>query len=227
MPACKIFVFDAYGTLFDVNSAVARCREEVGPQADRLSELWRSKQLEYTWVRSLMNSYRDFAAITADALSFAAEKVGDLLPELQAKLLDAYQDLDVFADVRQALSGFKQLGLQTAILSNGTMAMLESACTASGITPLIDAILSADQTGVFKTDRRVYDMVVSRFNCAPTGKWVRSAAHSDARAAQMPRKERQSWALYESTRPMYSQLGRVLTNRQPNADLDAPPNRAA
>ena len=114
-----------------------------------------------------MNSYRDFAAITADALGFAAQKIGGLSPELRAKLLDAYQDLDVFADVRPALSGLKQLGLQTAILSNGTMAMLESACTVSGITPLIDAILSADQIGVFKTDRRVYDMVITRFNCAP------------------------------------------------------------
>ena len=151
MPPCKIFVFDAYGTLFDVNSAVARCREEVGPQADRLSELWRSKQLEYTWVRSLMNSYRDFAAITADALGFAAQKIGGLPPELRAKLLDAYQDLDVFSDVRPALSGLKQLGLQTAILSNGTLAMLERACAVSGITPLIDA------TPLRRSDWRVQD----------------------------------------------------------------------
>ena len=120
----KIFVFDAYGTLFDVNSAVARHREEVGPQADRLSELWRAKQLEYTWVRSLMNSYRDFAVITADALSFAAEKIGGLSSELRAKF-------SMLTGSRRvcrrwpALSGLKQLGLQTAILSNGTMAMLE------------------------------------------------------------------------------------------------------
>jgi 2-haloacid dehalogenase len=183
LPACKIFVFDAYGTLFDVNSAVARCREEVGPQADRLSELWRAKQLEYTWVRSLMNSYRDFAVITADALTFAAQKVGGLSPELQAKLLDTYQHLDAFADVRPTLSGLKALGLQTAILSNGTMAMLNSACAASSITPLVDAILAADQIGVFKTDRRVYDMVITHFNCAPNEVSFQSSNRWDVAAA--------------------------------------------
>ena len=167
MPACKIFVFDAYGTLFDVNSAVARCREEVGRRRIAFQSYGAANSSNHTWVRSLMNSYRDFAAITADALGFAAQKIGGLPPELQAKLLDDYQDLDVFADVRPALSGLKQLGLQTAILSNGTLAMLERACRVSSITPLIDAILSADQIGVFKTDRRVYDMVISHFNCAP------------------------------------------------------------
>jgi 2-haloacid dehalogenase len=179
----KIFVFDAYGTLFDVNSAVARCREQVGPQADRLSELWRSKQLEYTWVRTLMNSYRDFGAITGDALSFAVEKIGGLSAELQTKLLDAYNILDAFEDVRPNLSALKALGHQTAILSNGTMAMLEHACAASGITPLIDAILSVDQIGAFKTDRRVYDMVVMRFNCAPNEVSFQSSNRWDVAAA--------------------------------------------
>ena len=141
------------------------------------------KQLEYTWVRSLMNSYRDFAVITADALSFAAQKIGGWSPELRAKLLDAYQHLDAFADVRPALSGLKELGLPTAILSNGTMAMLNSACAASSITPLVDAILSADQIGVFKTDRRVYDMVITHFNCAPNEVSFQSSNRWDVAAA--------------------------------------------
>ena len=183
MTPYRIFVFDAYGTLFDVNSAVARYREEVGPHADRLSELWRSKQLEYTWVRTLMDSYRDFGAITADALSFAAEKIGGLSLELQAKLLDAYQVLDAFEDVHPKLTALKALGLQTAVLSNGTIAMLERACATSGIAPLIDVILSANQIGAFKTDRRVYDMVVTHFNCSPNEVSFQSSNRWDIAAA--------------------------------------------
>jgi 2-haloacid dehalogenase len=166
MTAHKIYVFDAYGTLFDVNSAVARWRDAVGAQADRLAEIWRAKQLEYTWVRSLMGDHRDFQAITRDALRFAAQRIGGLPAPTQAGLLDAYRELDAFADVRPKLLALKAAGLQIAILSNGTRTMLETACAAAGLTPLIDAILSVDEVGVFKTDPRVYAMVGARFDCA-------------------------------------------------------------
>jgi len=179
----RIFVFDAYGTLFDVNSAVARRREEIGPQADRLAELWRMKQLEYTWVRSLMNSYRDFQALTEESLRFAAEKIGGLPAALQTRLLDAYRELDAYPDVRPRLAALKSAGARTAILSNGTMAMLEAACAAAGIAPLIDAILSVDEIGVFKTDRRVYDMVGGRFDCAASEVSFQSSNRWDVAAA--------------------------------------------
>ena len=183
MAPYKIFVFDAYGTLFDVNSAVARRREHIGPQADRLAELWRAKQLEYTWVRSLMNSYRDFQALTEESLRFAAERIGGLPAQLQTDLLNAYRELDAYADVPPRLSQLKSVGVRTAILSNGTMAMLEAACTAAGIAPLIDALLSVDAIGVFKTDQRVYDLVGERFDCAPREVSFQSSNRWDVAAA--------------------------------------------
>ncbi|MFT4098292.1 MAG: haloacid dehalogenase type II [Rhodoblastus sp.] len=162
-----LYVFDAYGTLFDVHSAVARCHTLVGPQADRLSEIWRTKQLEYTWTRSLMGAYRDFMALTAEALDFAAARCGGISAEARGKLLTAYETLDAFADVAPTLSALKARGAKLVILSNGTPAMLESAVRSAGLADLLDPSISVAEVGVFKTDFRVYERVGARYGVAP------------------------------------------------------------
>ena len=162
-----IFVFDAYGTLFDVHAAVARHRDAIGPQAERLSELWRVKQLEYTWVRSLMGAYRDFAALTEEALDFAAARCGGLVAPVRADLLAAYRRLDAYSDAAPLLAALKAAGERTAILSNGSPAMLEAAVAAAGLAGLLDAVLSVDALRVYKTDPRAYALVTQRFGVEP------------------------------------------------------------
>jgi 2-haloacid dehalogenase len=163
----KVYVFDAYGTLFDVHSAVARHRATIGPAADRLSELWRTKQLEYSWVRSLVGRYRDFWSLTEDALDFAAAKTGGIAPEARAALLEAYRALDPYPEVREVLGQLKARGAATAILSNGSPAMLEAGVSAAGIGDLLDDVLSVDELKVFKTDPRTYALATRRFEVAP------------------------------------------------------------
>ncbi len=162
-----LYVFDAFGTLFDVNSAVERHRDEIGPQATRLAELWRTKQLEYSWVRSLMGRWRDFQSLTEEALAFAAERCGGVSESLRASLLDAYAELDAYPDVGPTLGALKARGARTAILSNGTDAMLARAIASAGIGQGLDASLSVDRAGVFKTDRRAYELVGKHFEIAP------------------------------------------------------------
>lgn len=164
----RVYAFDAYGTLFDVHSAVARHRDSVGPQADRLSDIWRTKQLEYTWVRTLSGRYRDFQALTADALDFAAARCGGISADARIKLLAAYETLDAYGDVRPALGALRARGMRTAILSNGTPGMLARATTAAGIADLLDATLSVDELRQFKTSASVYALVGERFGVAPS-----------------------------------------------------------
>ena len=121
-----VYVFDAYGTLFDVHSAVGRHRDLVGPHADQLSATWRTKQLEYTWTRSLMGAYQDFDKLTAQALDYAAASCGGITVEARAALLGAYETLDAFDDVAPALRSLRQRGARAVILSNGTVAALAS-----------------------------------------------------------------------------------------------------
>lgn len=163
MPVRQLYVFDAYGTLFDVHSAVARHAGEIGPQAAALSDLWRTKQLEYTWVRSLSWRYRDFGSLTEQALDYAAARCGGIGAELRAKLLDAYSRLDAFADVGPTLDALRAQGAKTAILSNGTHAMLETATRSAGLEGRLDAILSVDVLRVYKTAPAAYALVGGHF----------------------------------------------------------------
>jgi 2-haloacid dehalogenase len=162
-----LYVFDAYGTLFDVHSAVGRHRDLVGPQAERLSELWRSKQLEYTWTRTLMGAYRDFDALTAEALDFAAARCGGISDEARKILLDAYEILDAFPDAAPALTSLRARGAKTVILSNGTPRALARAIASSGLGDLLDESLSADTLGRYKTAPEVYELVGARYGVAP------------------------------------------------------------
>lgn len=167
MPLSSLYVFDAYGTLFDVHSAVARHSGEIGPEAARLSDLWRSKQLEYTWVRSLSGRYRDFSALTEEALDYAAARCGGLSPALRAKLLTAYAVLDAFPEVSATLDELKARGSKTAILSNGTRAMLERAVASAGLAGRLDAILSVDPLRIFKTAPAAYELIEAQLGVAP------------------------------------------------------------
>lgn len=153
-------VFDAYGTLFDVHSAVNACRDDIGDNADKLSELWRQKQLQYTWLRSLAKQHADFWQVTSDALDYAMAATGVADLSLRARLMELYMTLDAYPDAVETLEQLKAAKIKTAILSNGSMPMLVSAAKSAGIFRLLDKILSVDQVGVFKPDPSVYQMAV-------------------------------------------------------------------
>jgi len=163
----SIFVFDAYGTLFDVHAAIARYRGEAGPDADRMSEIWRGKQLEYTWTLTLAGHYADFWTLTGRALDYSLERVPSVPKSLKAKLLEAYFQLDAFPDARVALHALKAKGHQTGILSNGSPNMLKGAVDAAGIGGDLDAVLSVDVLKMFKPRPEVYRLVTDHYRCKP------------------------------------------------------------
>lgn len=162
----QAYVFDAYGTLFDVHAAVGRHADAIGPQASVFSDLWRMKQLEYTWVTSLIGQYRDFRALTEDALDFCLARFPGVDRGLRAELLNAYRRLDCFAEVPSVLSALKSTGAKIAILSNGTPAMLETAVEAAGIGGLIDDVFSVDPLNIYKTAPAAYALVTSAYRIA-------------------------------------------------------------
>jgi len=164
----RAFVFDAYGTLFDVHAAIARHRDAAGPEADRFSEIWRLKQLEYAWMLSAAGHYVDFWTLTERALDYAFARVPSVDRALRATLLDAYFKLDAFPDARAALAALKAKGMRTAILSNGTPRMLEGAVAAAGIGGDLDAVLSVDAIRIYKPRIEVYALVTAAFKLAPT-----------------------------------------------------------
>jgi 2-haloacid dehalogenase len=167
MSGASTYVFDAYGTLFDVHAAITRHRAAAGPDAERFSEIWRVKQLEYAWTLTLAGHYADFWTLTEGALDYAFDRVPTVSRALRSKLLSAYLTLDAFADVRAALTELKARGLRIAILSNGTPHMLETAVEASGIAPLCDAVLSVDEVRMYKPRPEVYALVTDRFGIKP------------------------------------------------------------
>lgn len=165
--ACTIYAFDAYGTLFDVHAAVRRHADAVGPDASLLSEIWRAKQLEYSWVRTLSGRYRDFWTLTEEALDFAFAAVPSADRATRTALLDAYRRLDCYPEVREVIRSLKQDGRQLAILSNGSPDMLANAVAAAGLDGAFDAVISVDALKTYKTDPRVYDLVTTQFRVYP------------------------------------------------------------
>jgi 2-haloacid dehalogenase len=163
----RAFVFDAYGTLFDVHAAIARHRAAAGPDADRFSELWRIKQLEYAWMLSAAGRYVDFWTLTERALDHALARFPTVDRTLRAALLDAYFQLDAFPDARAALRALKAKGVRTAILSNGSPKMLDGAVAAARIGADLDAVLSVDAIRVYKPRPEVYALVTDAFAIAP------------------------------------------------------------
>lgn len=155
-------VFDAYGTLFDFNSAAARCRDALGDKAAALSALWRDKQLQYTWLRALMGHHLEFSQVTGHALDYALEVLGIAGTAIRKRLLDSYLTLDCFAEVPDMLKRLKAEGLTTAILSNGSPKMLAAAVESAKLGGLLDAVLSVEEVGVYKPHPKVYQLAVDR-----------------------------------------------------------------
>lgn len=166
-------VFDAYGTLFDVAAAARHCAAEPGREAfaakwQKLATDWRSKQLQYTWLRALSDAYTDFWEVTQNGLDYALE-ANDLNgdAELRERLLALYWQLSAYPEVPTMLTALKAQGMNTAILSNGSPKMLDGAVQSAGIGGSLDAVLSVQSLGIFKPHKSVYDMVMERFGCTP------------------------------------------------------------
>ena len=159
----KALVFDAYGTLFDVYSVTSLCELLFPGRGSALAVAWRSKQLQYSLLRSLMERYADFWQITQDALVYAAEALAvDLTADKRDRLMDAYRTLHAFPDAKAGLQQLKAKGLALAILSNGAPEMLRSAVASAGIGDLLDEIISVDDVKTYKPSPRVYGMAPAR-----------------------------------------------------------------
>ena len=163
----KFYAFDAYGTLFDVHSAVSRHRELVGPSAAEVSNVWRNKQLEYSWTRNSMGRYLEFWTLTEQALDYALATVPGANIKARSKLLSAYETLDCYQDVAPVLEKLKDGGAKTAILSNGSPAMLESAVNHAGVREMLDEVISVDAIKTYKASQSVYAMVTQVFDAKP------------------------------------------------------------
>lgn len=166
------YVFDAYGTLFDVGAAAAQAATE--PEHEALSDTWpaiardwRLKQLQYTWLRAVADQHCDFWQVTQDGLDWALEAHGQTNPATRTRLLELYWELAAYPEVPAMLTTLKDAGMATAILSNGSPDMLNGAVSSAGIGAMLDAVLSVQDVGVFKPDTRVYDLVGKHFDCAP------------------------------------------------------------
>src|SRR3984893_18185157 len=159
-------VFDAYGTLFDFASAAKSCRDMLGDGVDRLTALWRDKQLQYTWLRALQGRHADFWQVTGDALDFAMETLSIDRSGTRERLMNLYLTLEVFPEAPDVLRQLKQAGLRTAILSNGSPQMLDAVVRAAGLEKLLDTVLSVEEVGVYKPHHKVYQLAGDR-TCLP------------------------------------------------------------
>ena len=164
MEGIRACVFDAYGTLFDVHSPVGRLRPQIGAKADELSQLWRTKQLEYTWLRALMGRHAHFWQVTGDALDYALARLGIEPGPIREPLMDAYLAPHAYPEVLDTLRRLRAAGLKLAILSNGEPAMLAAAVEGAGLGLLLDAVLSVEEVGVFKPHPSVYQLAVHQLD---------------------------------------------------------------
>ena len=155
-------VFDAYGTLFNVHAPVTAKAARIGDDAEEVSKLWRQKQLEYTWLRSLMQAHAPFWQVTGDALDYALDAHGIADLALREELMQLYLQLEAYPDAVSCLRSLKELGLKTGILSNGSPDMLEAAVGSARLTAHLDEVISIEDVGIYKPDPRVYQLAVDR-----------------------------------------------------------------
>jgi 2-haloacid dehalogenase len=181
--AVSACVFDAYGTLFDFASAAAGCRDVLGDKADALTVLWRDKQVQYSWLRTMQGRHADFWQVTGDALDFSLETLGLANPTLRERLMGLYRTLSCFPEVPDVLRQLKQAGFVTAILSNGSPSMLADAVGNAALSELLDHVLSVEEVGVFKTHPKVYRLAVERLGVAAERISFQSSNAWDAHAA--------------------------------------------
>ncbi len=163
----KACVFDAYGTLFDIHAPTAAIADELGDNAQSLSDMWRAKQLQYTWLRSLMDAYTDFWRVTGDGLDYALAAHDIDNPDIRQRLMDLYLTLDAYPDAIATLQKLKKSGYATGILSNGSLDMLTAAVNNSGLAEQLDEVMSVEDVGIFKPSARVYQMAVDRMGVLP------------------------------------------------------------
>ena len=163
MKNIKAIIFDAYGTLFDVNSAAEKCKDKIGEKWERFANFWRTTQLEYTWLRSLMERHKDFWQVTEDSLD-KSMKAFDIDPSMRNELLNLYKVLSPFEEVPETLKTLKEKKFKLAILSNGTPSLLDELVKSNRLDNLFDDIFSIEQVGVYKPSSRVYDMPVKKYN---------------------------------------------------------------
>jgi len=170
MAKVRAAIFDAYGTVLDIHAAMRAHAARIGPDWERVSQDWRLKQLEYTWVRTLAGPahHRDFLTLTREALGYVAVRHEIEDQALLDDLLASYRTCPAYTEVPAMLKELRSRGITRAILSNGEPGMLADAMAAGGVAPLLDAVLSVEAVGVFKPDPRVYDLVAERFNFAPS-----------------------------------------------------------
>jgi 2-haloacid dehalogenase len=180
-----IVVFDAYGTVFDVHSAVMRAGQALGVKAQAVSDLWRQKQLEYTWVRTLMGRYESFWALTEESLDYALATLAPAQKDLRAALLESYRHLAAYDDVRPVLERIRAKGAKTAILSNGDGTMLEDAVKAASLEALFDGLISIEEIGLYKTAPDAYRLVKGAFGIEPNRTLFISSNRWDVAGARL------------------------------------------
>jgi 2-haloacid dehalogenase len=163
----RVVVFDAYGTLFDFASAARRVAGELGGRGQALTELWRTKQIEATWHRSLTGHHADFQQVTGAALDYALEALGIAMPGLRERLMALYLKLDPFPDAHATLETLKRADRKTAILSNGSPAMLDSLVASAGLGQYLDAVISIERAGIFKPHPATYRLACTEFGVDP------------------------------------------------------------
>ena len=161
MKNIKAIIFDAYGTLFDVNSAAEKCKDKIGSKWESFSNYWRTTQLEYTWLRSLMKRHKDFWKITEDSLD-KSMKVFNINPNMKSELLDLYKILSPFPEVKETLQLLKEKNYKLSILSNGTPSLLNELVSSNNLR-VFDDIFSVEEVGIFKPDSKVYDIPVKKY----------------------------------------------------------------
>ncbi|MGL4761586.1 MAG: haloacid dehalogenase type II [Sarcina sp.] len=162
MKNVKVCVFDAYGTLFDVHSASRKMKSEIGENYEEFSNLWRAKQLEYSFLREIMGEYKNFLCVTEDALTYAMQTY-KINVKLKDKLMDLYRRLDAYEEVLEVLNDLQSRGIKTVILSNGSYEMLNDAVSSSRIDKYLDKVLSVEKIEKFKPNKEVYQMVNDEF----------------------------------------------------------------
>ena len=163
MKNIKAIIFDAYGTLFDVNSAAEKCKDKIGEKWERFANFWRTTQLEYTWLRSLMDRHKDFWQVTEDSLD-KSMKAFDIDPSMRNELLNLYKVLSPFEEVPETLKTLKEKKFKLAILSNGTPSLLDELVKSNHLDNLFDDIFSIEQVGIYKPSYRVYDMPIKKYD---------------------------------------------------------------
>ena len=162
MKNIKAIIFDVYGTLFDVNSAAEKCKDKIGEKWEGFANYWRTTQLEYTWLRSLMNKHKDFWQVTEDSLD-KSMKAFKIDPSMKNELLDLYKILSTFPEVKEVLKNLKKKDYKLAILSNGTPTLLNELVTSNNLDNIFDDIFSIEEVGIYKPDSKVYNLPIKKY----------------------------------------------------------------